>query len=135
MDGAGTTRWASILKDGDFDTEEVADAHGLFGAFNILFGVVLARFTKDSIIHDLARFSRNRESTFDFRAERNDIIMSFEFFDEREWVAISIESGFLATKAGAYKNLFHTLVSLFRLVLLCITQSAVNYKLFYNWAQ
>ena len=61
--------------------------------------------------------------------------MSLESFDERERIVFSVESGFLAAKAGAHKDLFHTLVSLFRLVQLCITQSAVNYKLFYNWAQ
>ena len=42
MDGAGAARWASILKDGDLDSEEVADGHGFLGAFDVVLGEVFA---------------------------------------------------------------------------------------------
>ena len=78
MDGAGATRRASILKDGDLDSEEVAEAHGFLRAFDEVLGDVFSRFGKDGVIHHLARFSLLRESAFDLRAERNDFVMLFE---------------------------------------------------------
>lgn len=78
VDGAGATRWASILKDGDLDSEEVAEAHGLFGAFDEVLGDVFSGFGEDGIIDHLARLSLLRESAFDLRAERNDLVMLFE---------------------------------------------------------
>ena len=57
VDGAGAAGWASILKDGDLDSEEVAEAHGLLCSFDVLFGVIFARFGKDGVIDDLASFS------------------------------------------------------------------------------
>ena len=47
VDGAGAAGWASILKDGNLDSEEVADGHGLFCSFDVLFGAVFAGFGKD----------------------------------------------------------------------------------------
>ena len=42
VDGAGTAGWASIFKDGDLDSEEVAEAYGLLRSFDVLFGAVFA---------------------------------------------------------------------------------------------
>ena len=78
MDGAGATRWASILKDGDLDAKEVAEAYGLLRAFDEVLGNVFSRFGEDGVIHHLARLSLLRESAFDLRAERNDLVMLLE---------------------------------------------------------
>ena len=78
VDGAGATRWASILKDGDLDSEEVAEAHGLFRAFDEVLGDVFSGFGEDGVIDHLARLSLLRESAFDLRAERNNLVMLFE---------------------------------------------------------
>ena len=78
VDGAGATRWASILKDGDLDSEEVAEAHGLLCAFDEVLGDVFSGFGEDGVIDHLARLSLLRESAFDLWAERNDLVMLFE---------------------------------------------------------